>query len=556
MNASKHIRLNKDAVIEYIYSTENDVMSEDYHIVYYKPLDYYHFSQDTETFGLLSQTNNVYTRQLMNIDTLNNKWAPLEIYNTNIIHRDYSAADLIPYDTIKIYFPAGFSFPDRGFLFRVYLNDYNEAHPVFLSQVYYDKELHNADPLGSLSLDSNIKLFDGVQFIQYYQLKIPSPYFVSRMRNNSNTSNVTIPGSLNWNLNNGVGLSINSPIFFEYSYLTKRVKNNNTYNYYNGSIYRASIPQSSEHQTVGIKIQESTEGDFFEICGIYNDSFSGFADYMQTLENEGKSSYIIYTIIEYQQNIISRTFDVFVGENFSQPYAHRPIFRNTTTTASIDVEMKIISRTDSSMVTKTGSIGLIREQINKYGNKLSKINVTNFYKPKIYNPIPDQIQVMVNEISSGETTIQYSPVFYDRHQIVIKSASSTVDTSGFFSLNQLEIAIYPFENIYQFIIAKNIDTNKIERLNIPSSSDIQLIFKGQINTVQVGVYFDSLENDFPNGVVNFHLDTKKTEAVANMYRNGDRSFMLVSITPNAVDTVIYIGKFILVDSDDFRKRSS
>jgi hypothetical protein len=544
-SASKLFRINTNTVIEYTYSDNSSVMSEDYWVAYYKQLDYFHFSQDTVTFGNSSSTNNVYTRQLMSVDNINKRWAPLDITNSNLIVRDYSAGDLIPYDIIKVYFPINWTFADyQGFMLRIWCNDYNEARPVLLSQVYYDKELHNADPLGSIEFLGQPKLFDGTLFGKYFLVKIPSPYYVSRMRNVTSTSNIALPGSLNYTLNGGLGISATSPIYFEWSYLTKRVKTTTGYEYYNGTENRASIPQSAEFQTLGVNIQESTDGDYFEISGIYNGSTSEFANFMQALDDEGNPCYIIYTISIIEQNIKVNSFDVFVGEDFGQPFTHRPIIKTSTTTAAIDVEMKIISRRDNSTITKNGSIGLVNQQINKYGKSLSRINVTGIYKPKIYNPVPDQIIVKMNEQIVGQSSIQYVPVFYDRSNILIRSENTLEGATEFISNGQLEIIIHPKDNIFKFIIATKVSDEAVEFLNIPTTTTPYMLFNGKSQQLEVPLFEDGM-NDLSSGQVSFHFTTTQTAQIMNMYNQGDRTFIIYLSNEAGFDTTIYTGKFIL-----------
>jgi hypothetical protein len=70
---------------------------------------------------------------------------------------------------------------------------------------------------------------------KYYEIKIPSIYYVSRQRIINNTSNITTPGTLNYTINNGLGLSINAPIQFELSYLNRKIKTSSGHYYYNGT---------------------------------------------------------------------------------------------------------------------------------------------------------------------------------------------------------------------------------------------------------------------------------------------------------------------------------
>lgn len=558
---TKYFRINNEVVVEYNYADNTEVLSEDYHIMYYKNLDYFHFAQDIETFGQLSQTNNIAsddvkkTRQLMNTDYENKKQEPLDFNSNLVIHRDYSVSELIPYDIIRLQFPINYQFINNyGFLFRVQTKNYNESSQILLSQTFFDKEIHSADPLGSFIYATEPKIFDNQMYGKYYEIKIPSIYYVSRQRIINNTSNITTPGTLNYTINNGLGLSINAPIQFELSYLNRKIKTSSGHYYYNGTEQRANIPQAAEFQTVGVKISESTEGDYFEISGIYNNSVSGFGSFLEQLENEGKPSYVIYSISLVEQNIVTNKFDVLFVDNFATPYDYRPIIKNTSTIAAIDVELRIVSKVDNSVIVKQGSYLLNGELVNKYGFKLSKINISNAYKPKIYNPVPDQIIVKSNDPVITQTGIQYIPVFYSQYNITIKSENAVGDATSYYSNGQLELLVNPTENVFKFIVARFIQDNKIEFLSLPPNTKIKMVFKGSKTTIETELFYDSIENDLTQGIMSFYFDQNKTIQIHNLYKNGDRSFIIQTADPNTYNTVIYMGRFIIVDSDEYRKK--
>jgi hypothetical protein len=70
---------------------------------------------------------------------------------------------------------------------------------------------------------------------------------------------------------------------------------------------------------------------------------------------------------------VTNKFDVLFVDNFATPYDYRPIIKNTSTIAAIDVELRIVSKVDNSVIVKQGSYLLNGELVNKYGFKCSTI---------------------------------------------------------------------------------------------------------------------------------------------------------------------------------------
>jgi acetamidase/formamidase len=76
---------------------------------------------------------------------------------------------------------------------------------------------------------------------------------------------------------------------------------------------------------------------------------------------------------------------ITVTDNFNETIEYRPIIKYSTTTAIIDVEMRLIDAVDDSYIIRRASYGMLQDEVSKYSLRLMKINLSNAAKPKIYN---------------------------------------------------------------------------------------------------------------------------------------------------------------------------
>jgi hypothetical protein len=71
-------------------------------------------------------------------------------------------------------------------------------------------------------------------------------------------------------------------------------------------------------------------------------------------------------------------------DNFNEIIDSDQYIKTSTTTAIIDIEMRIIDNLDSSII-RRASYGMLPNELSKYALSMMKINVSNVSKPKIYN---------------------------------------------------------------------------------------------------------------------------------------------------------------------------
>ena len=217
--------------------------------------------------------------------------------------------------------------------------------------------------------------------------------------------------SINYNLTDNIGLSSTAPIFIDFHFITNIQTINSVKSYLLSANNTTSIPQSPEFERLGLVIQHSPNGDFFEIYGIYNDTIYGFKKFIDDSFTLDRNYYVQYDITLYEQNIRGKTTTITVTDNFNETIEYRPIIKYSSTTAIIDVEMRLIDSVDDSTIIRRASYGMLQDEVAKYSLNLTKINLANASKPKIYNiKSPEGAGIFGN---SGNTAMGKSQIILE-----------------------------------------------------------------------------------------------------------------------------------------------
>ena len=436
-----------------------------------------------------------------------------------------------------------------------------------MANFYFDNTNVNQSYL--LNFNSPPLLFQEKLWGKNLTINVPSLYAVSNQRvNNSPKEN-----SLNYNLTNGLGLSLNSPIFIDFHFITQKKVVNNVTSYYLTSKTPISLPQSPDFENLGVKIQHSTNGDFFEIFGVYNGDVNQFDNFINNAVQLGNRYYVTYNITLYEQNIRGKSFTITVTDNFNEKIDYRPIIKFSTTTAIIDVEMNVIDAVDNSSIYRRASYGMLQDEVAKYSLSLMKINLANASKPKIYNiKSPEGAGIFGNKKdaqSANKSQIVLEPikinyaVLVDRFNVVAKSENVALGKKTFFGIGKLQLLIQPFDNIIQIIIAQDVsneqransNTNINELVSAPQYMDlsnmgeIKMVIKNTETSVESSLYLASNQVDLANGVTVFKIPASKINDVRKIYDSGINVFYITSSTDTGT-TVVYSGLFRIYDSRD------
>jgi hypothetical protein len=542
MKTSKFLKADKDVLIEYVYNSEN-LISEGYKIlVNIQDKSYSFLSSDD------SQTLNTESNQLFQIDPVTNKWGLIDKTTYNFLQtKDYPSGMPLRYDTIRIHFPVNYTFAEYiGFHLKVYGYDYTNSKTYDLSNYFFD--ITNVDTFSDMLYSSPPIIFLEKLWGKYIEISVPSLFAVSSQRTDTNAT----PDSINSNLTNGWGMSITSPIFVDYEFIAKSDVINNVKTYTLGNPLTISFPQSPEFQNLAVMIDESVNGDFFEIYGIYNDSIAEFKTFIDNAFKLGNNYYVEYWVTVFEENIQGKTQRFVVTEDFNQKIEYRPIIKFSTTTAVIDVEMKLIDMSDGAQISRMASYGMLEKQLSKYSLNLTKINIDGASKPKIYN-----LKSQVSESLAGiaQTTrvllekvnVPY-PVLVERFNIVSRSESAKNGSETYFGMGKMQITVYPFDNVVTFIIAEQVDvTSGVKLMNLNSNIEIKLVFKNTNQSVECGLFMDSDAIDLENGRVIFKVFQKQISSIRKIFDSGSNLFYIVGYG-EATSSVIYSGSYVMYDS--------
>jgi hypothetical protein len=568
---SKFVKLDKDVLLEYIYDDGN-LISESYDIL----VD----SRDRRQSyiaGSSSITGNTMGNQLFKVDSVTQKYAKVNpSYYSFLQLKEYASGTPTRHDTIKIHVPINWTFGEHlGFFIKVYGFDTTNTRIFDISNFYFD--MTDVSQQYLLNFTSPPLLFQEKLWGKNITINIPSLSDLASQK----TNNVPKENSINANLTNGAGLNITSPVFIDFHFIDNIQTVNGLTGYILSTKVTTTVPQTPEFERLGLVVAHSINGDFFEIYGVYNDTIAGFNQFMDESFNIGHRYYVQYNITMYEQNIRGKTTTVTVHDNFNETIEYRPIIKYSTTTAIIDVEMRLIDAVDDSYIIRRASYGMLQDEVSKYSLNLTKINLTNANKPKIYNiksNIDPSLVGMSNSMGRITKPISISkaltgrvsgsnnnnnnnnntpiiqietvkvpfPVLVDKFNIVGKSDNASFNNTLFYGIGKMIINIYPFDNIITFTIANGSDT-KPDFLNMTGYGDIKLTFRNDSKTFDFPLYTDSGSVNLDLGQLSFKITQNKFVDIKKLYESGINLFYITSDI-QSVKSVVYSGLFKIYDS--------
>jgi hypothetical protein len=273
--------------------------------------------------------------------------------------------------------------------------------------------------------------------------------------------------------------------------------------------------------------------------------------------------------------------------NFNESLEYRPIIKNSTTTAIIDVEMRLIDSVDDSYILRRASYGMLQDEVSKYSTNLMKINLANAIKPKIYNiknnidasllgktnsmgksTFPTgktgtgfKVGIATNKGSAQnngslidpnapQTTIETIkvpyPVLIEKFNVIGKSDNELISKNLFYGNGKMQIQLYPFDNIVKFIIATG-DNATPNYLDMSGLGEIKLVFKNDLSTVDFPLMFEAPDNDLKMGQVVFKVTQSKFQLVKKIFTSGVNLFYITA-TNQSTTTLVYTGLFQIFDT--------
>lgn len=560
---SKYVKLDKNILLEYVYDN-NNLISETYNIL----VD----SRDRRQSyiaGDTSITGNTIGNQLFKIDNITQKYAKVNpSYYSFLQLKEYGSGIPIRNDKIKIHVPINWTFGEHlGFYIRVYAFDIPNQRTYELSNFYFD--MTDVSQQYLLNFTSPPLLFQEKLWGKNISVDIPSLNEIS----NQKTGTSVKENSINSNLTNGTGLNTSSPIFIDFHFIDNIQTINGVTTYILSAKTTTTVQQTPEFENLGLVVKPSENGDFFEIYGTYNDSIGGFNLFIEESKNIGQRYFVQYDVTMYEQNIRGKTLTFTQHDNFNESIEYRPIIKYSTTTAIIDVEMRLIDAVDDSYIIRRASYGMLQDEVSKYSLNLTKINLSSANKPKIYNiksnidPSLVGITNSMGRITNVKTNKTYSgrvsntnintnniqietikvpfPVLIDKFNIVSKSDNEMLNNTLFYGIGKMTIILYPFDNIIKFTIANGSETSP-DFLNLSSYGDIKIVFKDDSKIFEFPLYTDSDSINLANGQIVFKINQNKMSDIKRLYDSGVNIFYITSES-QSIRSVIYSGLFKIYD---------
>ena len=567
---SKFLKLDKNILLEYIYDSGN-LLNEPYQVLVNS-----RSSLNSYISSSTSVSKNTINNSLFLIDPVSRKLGKSNSTSYSFLQtKNYSQPGPIKHDKLRFHLPINWTFGEYiGFYVNVYAFDRQNRVKYDLSNFYFDITDLNQQDL--MDFTSPPLLYLEKLWGKNITIDIPSVDSIS----NQLTNNLPTENSINSNLTSGMGLSLTTPIFIDFSFITKKQVVGDITTYLSKSPISSSVPQTPEFERLGLMIRSSNNGDYFEIFGTYNGNIGEFNKFINDSVQQGNRYYVQYNITIFEQNIRGKTTTITITDNFNETIEYRPIIKYSTTTAVIDVEMRLIDMVDDSYIIRKASYGMLQDEVSKYSLRLSKINLKNAFKPKIYNIKNSVNPSMVNGSNSmgfvnngsngfgsggfgsggfgsdgdllNTNNVQVVrvpfPVLVEKFNVIGKSENAIFNNNVFYGNSRIQIVLYPFDNVVKFILATG-ESTAPEYMDLTKYNDISFVIRNDVDSVIFPLYTESEEIELSIGQIVFKLDKNKYTRIKNIYDSGINIFYIIGTNQN-VTSVIYNGLFKIFESRD------
>lgn len=548
MKLSKYINLDANILMEYIYDDSN-LISEPYEILMNTKSGINSFLSTT------SGSRNTLSSNLFEIDAVTRTYGITNTSNYSFLQvNNYSSGFPVRYDTIVIHLPINYTFGNNiGFYLRVYGYDLNNLRQSDLCNFFFD--ITDVNTKGFIDYTPSPFIYNETLWGKQLTILIPSLFSISNQR----TQNITNANSINFNLTDGVGFNLQTPIFFEFSFINNTQTINSVKTYKLGSVLKTNLPQVPEFQQLGVMIEPSSDGDFFEIFGIYDGTIFGFNDWINNSVYLGNRYYVNYKITMYEQNIRGNSLNITVTENFNTPIEFRPIIKYSSTTAIIQVEMEVIDAVDNSTITRKASYGMLPDEVAKFSRYLTKINLANATKPKIFNTRNNngRSNYQVSPITNVQTVSVPFSVLVDSANVVAQSDNVVSGSTLYYGEGKLLILIKPFDTYLKIKLYNSNNSSvtsgatsskaNLTPMDLTSYGNIKMSFKNSQSQYDFPLFTTNSDVDTSKGVLTFMIPSSSVPNIRTIRDSGTSVFYVTGSQQNTT-SVIYSGLFDMYDS--------
>ena len=472
-------------------------------------------------------------------------------YSAILASLSYNSANTnsVVYETIRLHLRSGYNFAGRGyegFLFEVRVPRISGIMNNFTQIVYLNSsnyELQNPEPF----------ILSETLYSKFIEIKVPSlkdldPDFADLFFGLAASGNEVDPTA-------------------QYDISFKLI---DTYKTLGGFDFIETAEETSfalaiedEFIDISASVTESTEGDYFEMVGLYNGSAASFNSYITNRINTSSDDITVsHDITVFEQIGISfvKTFQTTFNQtqDFDEPITFRPIIKNAAGAVSftIDYTLRVYNETDNTQIVKNSSWNSLNSVNNwaptKFGKKLQSIVLKNSnVETKVYNKIPMMTIATATEktmnLNPMQSQIKYVQDFVERVNIVTSTSSvninagTALETSAttFVGEGLAEISISPVDTFIKFKVAKDNDGD-LEVVNLTNAETLYLFFSdGAGKEVKFANLQEYKGIDSSMGEILFKID----KGNANIVRGFINKQFYITIHNGSNETTLYSGKF-------------
>lgn len=539
MKTSKWIRIHPSILIEYEYNDEN-VQGESYQVLI-NSLN----SPTINSFLSQNSTNhNDINYQLFQIDGSLGLFGRVNTDNYPFLQvKNYPTSIPIRYDSVRIHIPVNYIFEDQGigFYTRIYTWDRTHTQIIDLSNHFYN--ISDANQSNEMEY-GQLFIHDGMQWGKYIEVKIPSVNKISDQL----TNNEVKPNTINYNLTSGVGLSQQAPVMIDFHWIESLNIINGVRNYRLGSRLSASFPQTPEFEKFGVVVEPSSQGDFFNIYGIYNGSSGELAQFINNSVLQGNRYYLEYIIDLYERNILVKSQKVIVTEDYAEEIEYRPIIKYSSTTAIIEVTLNLIDSVDGSKISRMATYGMNPETVSKYSRYLDKLDLRqvttkDIIRVKTIN-IPGVENSNTSQFNSNALNIIKTPfsIYSIQKDVSTLKEIVTFNNRQWLPMGNCLLDLVPFDSVFRFNILTNNDNSSYLEMDLSNYKNINLSFKSDRKKIDLELYLQSDQNIPESGQLVFKIGVGNYLDLKKLYTGGFNQFYITGVL-NGSRQIIYQGIF-------------
>lgn len=492
-------------------------------------------------------TNNTLDSQLFLIDPIKGRFVrPDTTTYPFLAVSDHSSLGPVVHDRIGLYIPAGQGLGQaRGISLELYTLDLENRRRIILSRFYYDIL---ETPVDRVNVLSPPFFYDGRLWDRKISIEIPSPGAVSSQLQGG----LPVPGSINDILTGGRGTSLTAPLFVDFRVIAQKQELGQLIQYISLPGRTVSFPREPEFGQLTVFMDESTQGDYFEIYPVFSSSLETWRNFLTGSRSQDKDyvgEYVITLFEENRRGQVIRTS--LTRQDMSVPFEYRPIVRTDTVKCVIDVEFRLTDKVSGTTVIKKASYGLLPEQTSKYSLRPKKVNVGDVFRPRIYVR-RERTGVEMGESVRGkvvETRVP-RPVLTDNRNIHASSKrmlnrKSTRNVDNYHPQGLLRLSIPPFDSIVDITLA-DFTGGQLEYMDLTSVGVLTMVLGMDGDSVVLDYTSVVGVSDPVTGRLTFSMRSGLYNELRRLWDKNKRLFHIVSEN-RGIRTVIYTGQYIRED---------